>query len=332
MNPPQTQDAGAKDPPYRDRSLGLVVFGVLVMLMGAFCALLVPLSLVPWWLSREDSSIGTNLAATVPMMVVYAGFAAALLTLGVGSIRARRWARDLLHSVSRIWLLTGVCTMLLTLTVLPELMRNLGVADGLPRGFVLVATAATLGVLSLAYVVLPAALLLFYRSPDVVATCRARDPGPQFTDGCPPRLLTLAVVWALAGVSVLAMPAYNWAFPFFGRLLTGVQGAAPWLVVTVFCLALAWGSYRRFGWAWWGGIAATVTALVASVLTSVRVGPNEFLAALGLPDDQLSALASLSWPSTWVICAGWVVAWGSMLVYLATLRRYFEFPRRSSNG
>jgi len=55
----------------------------------------------------------------------------------------------------------------------------------------LILAAAILGVAGFIYVLLPGAFLLFYRSPSVAETCQARDPSPQWTDGCPPRLLTL---------------------------------------------------------------------------------------------------------------------------------------------
>jgi hypothetical protein len=316
---------------YRDRSFGLVVFGVIEVLMGVFSGLLVPLSLAAWWISRGTGS-GMSLAATAPMLVVYAAFSAALITIGIGSVRARRWARDLMLSISRIWLLTGVCTLLLTWAVLPGLLRNLGIAEGLPPKFVLITTVVTLAIISFIYVLLPGAFVLFYRSPDVAATCRARDAGPQFTDNCPQRVLTLAVVWGLAAVSVLAMPAYGWAFPFFGLMLTGGSGAAAWLVVMAICLALAWGSCRLQPWAWRGAVLATLAALVATVLTSIRVSPGEILAEFQIPDDQRAVLLELSWPPTWVICLGWVLVWGSMVAYLITLRGHFDTRRLSADG
>jgi len=44
MNPQGYETLPGTDEVYRDRSLGLVVFGVIEILIGAFCALLVPLA------------------------------------------------------------------------------------------------------------------------------------------------------------------------------------------------------------------------------------------------------------------------------------------------
>ena len=91
---------------FDDRSLGLVIFGVIEILIGAFFVLLVPLSLA------AASLAGTaDLPATVSAMFLYTVVAAVFIWLGVGSIRARRWACELTLSLSWIWLVTGICSI-----------------------------------------------------------------------------------------------------------------------------------------------------------------------------------------------------------------------------
>ncbi|MDX2437332.1 MAG: hypothetical protein QNL88_09805 [Acidobacteriota bacterium] len=305
---------------YRDRSSGLVIFGVLEILLGVFCALMVPLSL----LASSVSGGSSSLRSTIPVLVVYAVVAAGMIWLGIGSIRARRWACDLTLSISRIWLVTGVCTVLVTGFMLPGMLAGMGAGEGKPPEALFVASVIIFAILGLIYVLLPAAFVLFYRSPDVAATCRARDPGTQFTDRCPPRLLTLAVVWGLGAVSVLVMPAYGWAFPFFGSVLSGAAGMVLWMVVLLVCGVLAWGTCRQRPWAWWGALAATIEAAASTVLTSIRVSPEEVVRALPLADDQRQVLASISWPEAWVMTLVWIVVWASMVIYLLTVRPEFR--------
>jgi len=323
MNPQGYETLPGTEDLFRDRSLGLVVFGVIEILIGGFCALLVPLSLLAWWVSGGEAGGSATLRSTLPVVVIYLVIAVLFVWLGIGSIRARRWACDLMLAISRIWLLTGFCTLLISWLVLPGLLRGVGAAEGLSSEVLLVAIGVTFAIVSLVYVLLPGAFVLFYRLPDVKATCRARDPRRQFTDDCPPRVLTLAVVWGMAAISVMAMPAYDWAFPFFGRLLHGVAGAVPWIAALVACAGLAWGSCRRRPWAWWGAVAATVVAAAATVLTSIQVSPEEIVRALPMADDQRQVLLSITWPGAWVIALGWIVVWASMLVYLLTMRPYF---------
>jgi uncharacterized membrane protein len=232
----------------------------------------------------------------VPAVLLYLVLAGIFVILGVGSIRARRWARDLMLSLSWVWLLTGLCSLVLVVVFLPAMLGATTSSAGLPSGMMQLMMAIIFGVLTVVYVVLPGAFVLFYRSPHVAATCRARDDRPQWTDDCAPPVLSLAVIWALAAVSVLVMPV---------------------------CAALAWGTCRRAPWAWWGGLAATVVAAVSTILTFARISLDQFYRALDLPPDQLSLVLSLPVPGTLAVTLVWVVVWGSFVAYLVSVRKLF---------
>jgi len=315
---------------FRDRSFGLLVFGVLEILIGLFCALLVPLSLVAVSLTPAAEEGGLNPGSVLPAMVLYLVVAVVFIWIGIGSVRARRWARDLMLSLSWIWLLTGICTLLISWLVMPGLLLDMGAAVGLSSGDIAVVALVTLSILSFVYVFLPGAFVLFYRSESVAATCRSRDPRPQWTDGCPSRLLTLTLLWALTAVSVLVMPAYRFVTPFFGFLVDGAAGAVVWVVVLVVCAVLAWGTCRRAPWAWRLGVAATLLAAVSTILTFARVEAVELYRAMGLPAEQLALLAGLASPERWLMTLLWAVVWLSFLGYLVTLKRLFHPPQRRS--
>ena len=310
---------GADSPlKFDDRSLGLVIFGVIEILIGVCCALLVPLILV------ATSLAGTaDLRTTMPSMVLYTVVATVFIWLGVGSIRARRWACELTLSLSWIWLVTGIGSMVVAAWLVPAMLRGMAAASDLPPNFVFIINLVIFGIIGFLYVILPGAFVLFYRSPHVAATCRVRDPRPQWTDDLPPRLLTLVIVWALAAVSVLMMPAYGFVVPFFGVVLNGASGAAVWAAILAVCVVLTWGSSRRAPWAWWGGAAAIILATLSSVITAVRVDPAAFILAMDLPEEQMALLSEIAMPGRWMMALIWVVVWGTLLVYLMTVRRSF---------
>jgi uncharacterized membrane protein len=308
---------------FKDRSLGLVICGIVEILIGACLALLVPLSLAAVALNPTSMSAGTGLRSAVPAVVLYLVLAGIFVILGVGSIRARRWACDLMLSLSWVWLLTGLCSLVLAVVFLPAMLGATTSSAGLPSGMMQLMMTIIFGVLTVVYVVLPGAFVLFYRSPHVAATCRARDDRPQWTDDCAPPVLSLAVIWALAAVSVLVMPAYRFVMPFFGTLAHGFPGAALWVAVLIVCAALAWGTCRRAPWAWWGGLAATVVAAVSTILTFARISLDQFYRALDLPPDQLSLVLSLPVPGTLAVTLVWVVVWGSFVAYLVSVRKLF---------
>ncbi len=316
------KDEGAT-PAHKDRSVGLVVFGVLQVFIGLGCAALIPLSLVAQSLGNVGGVASTDARSALPPMVFYAVLSTAFVWLGVGSIRARRWARELSVSLSWVWFLTGICSLIFAWLLLPSALSTFAGEGGFSPEVVVAVTVVTTGVLGLVYVLLPGAFLIFFRSPHVAATCRARGPSRQWTDDLPQRLLTLIIVWVLAAVSVLVMPAYRFVAPFFGVLLAGSAGAFVWLVVLIGCVLLAWGSIRREMWAWLGAVIGVFMAGLSSVLTSLRVEPWQILRAMDLPDDQAALITDSMMPDRWVVALFWVVAWGSFLAYLATLRRFF---------
>lgn len=315
-------DSGA----FRDQSTALVIAGTAVILVGLCCALLVPLSAALGQLAEFSGDGSDSLRTTLPLMAFHAVLAAVFVWLGAGAVRARLWARDLILPVAKIWLLTGICTTAAAAILLPAVVRGLTVTAGVPPGFGLAVMLIAGGVLVLTQVAVPAALLLFFRRPDVAATCRARDPRPQLTDTCPPRLLTLAMVWALAALSVVLMPAYDFAFPLFGVLLRGGAGVLPWILVLVVCVALAWGTFRCAPWALRAGVVVTVAAMVSTVATTLVMGPAELLLALQPASSEIDVWAALPVPATWVVVLGWVVVWGSFVLYLLSLRHLFVDP------
>ena len=306
---------------HRDRGAGLVVFGAVEILIGLAFAALVPLTLVAVTFSPM-----VEMQLVIPSLALYAALAAIFIALGIGSIRARCWAQALTLSLSWVWLITGFCTMVFSWWFLPGVWRDLGAGSGLDAGD---ARMVALGInlfLSMVYVLLPGAFVLFYRSPDVIATCRARSSNPGWTDRCPQRLLALAVAYVLGGLSIIAMPAYGFVFPFFGFLLSGAAGAACWTVVLVLSGALAWGTARGEPWAWWTAIATGAVAGLSSALTFAVVDPVELFEIKGVLSEQGPLFETL-WPaSPWVHVAFHLVIWGSFIAYLACIKHLFNPP------
>ena len=327
----QSENVPEITPAHKDRTLGLIIFGVVSILIGACCALLVPLMFLSVALSETVTGGGVDVRSASSASALYGFMAAVFVWLGIGSIRARLWARELVLSVSWIWLLTGICSMVIGILVVPAVVGGTGVDTGIPPEMTMIVMLVIFGVIGSLYVVLPALFVLFYRSPHVAATCRARHPDPQWVDACPRRLLTLMVVWVLFAVSALLMPAYNFFFPFFGIVLTGVVGATLWALVLAVCVALAVGTCRKAPWAWWGGMALTLVFTLSSALVTLRLDLSEIMGLMKLPEDQVAMMDTLPMFDGWVLVLGTVFVWGTFIFYLMTLRQYFAPPTTVAN-
>ena len=304
---------------HRDRSIGLIVFGVAEILIGIACAALIPLTLVGAALSP---AVETGIV--IPSLLLYVAGAAVFVILGVGSLRARRWAQALSLSLGWVWLITGVATLVVVWIAAPTLWHDLGTEAGLDDGTARIVAVAVNLVLLVTYVLLPGAIVLFYRSPHVIGTCRRRDFDPGWVGRCPQKLLSLAVVYALGALSIVAMPSYNFVFPFFGLVLSGATGAVFWTLTLIFCLALAWGTCRRESWAWWAAILGCVLATISSAATFGRADPSAVFEAMDLHPDQLLVLEPL-WPKeSWNHVVLWIAIWGSLALYLVAVRGLFS--------
>ncbi|MCW8983814.1 MAG: hypothetical protein OQK55_00610, partial [Thermoanaerobaculales bacterium] len=83
-------------PEFKDRTAGLIIFGVVSILIGACCALLVPLMFLSVALSDSVAGGGVDARSAWSASALYGVMAVAFVWLGIGSIRARRWACELL--------------------------------------------------------------------------------------------------------------------------------------------------------------------------------------------------------------------------------------------
>ena len=313
---------GGGNTTHNDRTLGLLLFGVIEILIGAGTAILMPVVL----LFSATMGVSVDPRSFIPVALLYEIGAFAFIALGIGSIRARRWAREIWLSISWIWLLTGLCSVVVSWFLLPIVLSDTVGTAGLDGRVVFVLTSITLAVLVSLYVVLPGAMLLFYRSPHVAATCRARNPRPQWTDHLSQRLLTLTLLWVILGLSVVVMHAYSWVFPVFGWIWTGWAGAVAWSASAAWLAALAWGTSQKRLWSWRTAMVLTSTAAVSTILTFARLDMNTIVRAMDVPADQAVMVASIAGINRLTMVIFWSVTWGSFLIYLRSLRREFEWP------
>jgi len=283
-------------PEYKDRSTGLLVFGILTILLGSMTGLLLLLMLVGQVAARSTHAPMAPISALLPALFIYGILAVALIWLGIGSTMARRWARALLLIFSWSWLVMGVFAVLGVVVFLPIVLENVRAAApaGQPAmpaaaiGVIMVITCLMLGVF---FIVVPAVWIFFYKSRHVKATCEARDPVTRWTDACPLPVLGLCVWLMFSAPMMLVMPIMgHGVMPFFGTFLTGLPG-------TVFCLAIAalwawcaWLLYKLDARGWWLILFAMVLFTVSAVMTYTRHDMIEIYQLMGYPQEQIDQI------------------------------------------
>lgn len=330
MNP--TEPLGDAPPPppvidFKDRRRGLMVFGILEILLGVLCLLMVGLMVLGQAMaSRAGGGAAFNAQMMVPAMVVYVTLAAGFVWLGIGSIRYRRWARALVLILAWFWLCVGVITIPLLGVVMPRILAGSAPnGQGLPPGMLVTVMVFQLVFMTLFFVVLPGVLVFFYQSRHVKATCEARDPVRRWTDACPLPALAVACSLWLGSIMMLAIPfAYRGTMPCFGTIVTGLPGTllALALAALFFWLGGMW--YRLKAAGWWWLLATLVVLSISNFITFSRVDLIDLYQKMGYPEAQLEMIRRQGWLSSGFMLWNSLVWLVPMLGYLVWVRRFFR--------
>lgn len=313
---------------FKDMKTGLMVFGILQIIFGGFCALMVSfliIVVVATAFVESSASAHMNPAMIIPGIPAYIALSAWFICMGIGSIKARRWARALLLVTSWIWLVGGIGGLIFILLVMPDIFEKMGENEQMPAGAALIEKYVVMGAMTVSYVIIPAVLVLFYGNKNVKATCEFRDTKIRWTDKCPLPVLALSLMFGFWAVAMLFMGFCGWAVPFFGFILSGVKGTAVVLVVMLLLGYVAWGTYRLTIKAWWCAVLAIIGWALSWGITFSRVSMLEYYERMNFPEQQLDIIKQ-SIPQNYsmaLFCGLWLVGF---LGYLLYTRRYFVHP------
>jgi hypothetical protein len=318
-------------PAYKDRSTGLIIFGILTLLLGGLCGLFVPLMLLGQIGAARANQAPPNTSGMLMGMVIYGAMAVALIWLGIGSIQARRWARALLLILSWSWLVMGIFALGIMTIVMPKLLANLPSAANAGQPAMPAAGLAAVLVfmfvfLGIFFIVTPAVWIFFYSSRHVKATCEARDAAARWTDACPLPVLALCL-WLLFSVPmILLVPLlYHAVIPCFGFFLSGAPGAVLYVAMAAIWGYAAWLIYRLKPQGWWLILVAVVLFMVSNCLTFARHDVLEMYQLMGYPDAQIEQIRK-----TGLLLSGSRMSWFTALSavpflgYILFLKKYFR--------
>jgi hypothetical protein len=268
--------------PYKNRRGGLIFFGLVEMAIGGLCLLLVAFMIFGVFVAANTPRAGVpdlQFRQMFTSLSVYLLGGVLMVTLGVGSVLARRWARDLSLIVAWIWMVVGVFTAATMIVLVPRFMPRMPADQAQTSTIVL--TCLTI-VFAFFGVVVPLALILFYRSPNVRATCVALDPHPRWTERVPLPLLALAL-WTLSGaVALMTMSAYA-VLPLGRQIITGPLAILAYCALGLFMLYMSWGLYTRSRVAWWLGIAYGALTAIYCVVVFPRIDYDKMISAMHIP-------------------------------------------------
>ena len=313
-------------PAYRDRKVGLVVFGVFTTLAGLFCALLIPLVFWAQTLAARQGRPEAVKGSFGLIVSSYGVLALVLVWLGIGSILARRWARALLLICSWFALIAGLIGFTVLALGLKGSLASAAAAQAQrgsapPPETVYWITLAFCGFL---FLLLPLIWLLFYRSRNVRMTCEVRDPVPRWTDRCPLPVLAIVLWLASSALCCLLLPWSTFrVVPFFGMLITGGPAIAAYLVMGCIGLFAARELYRLEWIGWWLAVIVALLYAISSTLTYLRHDLSEVYRSMNYSPEMIDRISSSGFLNhTWIVWGPWAFTI-PLLGYLLYIRKFF---------
>ena len=186
-----------KNTDFKDRTVGLILFGALYILIGAFCILMTALMLISLIFTGlfDSFTSSSTQQSLIPALLFYFFAAIWFIWLGIGSIKARRWARALILVASWLWLVTGVISTIYMAISMPQVYEKMVQSQQLSRASASIAQHVTSAVMVILYVIIPVLFVLFYGSKNVKATCEHKDTRIRWTDKCPLPVLALSLLF-----------------------------------------------------------------------------------------------------------------------------------------
>ena len=321
---------------YPDRSERLMLLGIGQVLLGCLCGLMAALMVAATMLGPMGAvpqGQSTSLQAVIPALVFYVLLAVALFWLGIGLIRARRWAWTLTVLLSWMWLLMGLVAFVMFVFFLGPMMRETMAQQAkMPTEAIMVMLVVMAAFMACIYILLPGVYIVLCQNESVRATCQRRDPTVRWTDRCPMPVLALTVIQGSCAVATPSALAYGSVIVLFGVFLSRATGAVAIVLIMLVLAYLAWGSYRLQMAAWWGTLLAGMVGALNMVVTFSRTDLMQMYKKMGLPPEQLEMMRKtgiVELMSRWGPWMGLVGAAG-WLGYLLYVRRYFVISREAA--
>jgi len=284
--------------------VGLIAFGLVQILIGLTCGLLVLAVIAGAELAQRTAPMRSGVASAI---VVYGIAAVYFVTVGVGSIRARRWARALSVVVSAIWMAGGVAATLMIMLILPRVM------EGLPRPTLGFGCAGAVG--AILGIVLPLVLFLFYRLPSVRAAVEARDPKPRWTDRVPLPVLAMVLILLFSAITLLANVS-NPVLALFGDVIAGAAASLVMLTIAVLCTFVAVQLYFLKESGWWTLLILQIAGLLYGAIAIMRSDYQTVAQREGAP--AVSAIYADPF-----FLGALLTTWLAHFAFLLYLRRFF---------
>jgi len=316
-----------KSPQFKDRKGGLVFFGIIHLLLGGLCVLMTLVMILGVIVStsvENATSSPMEFWMMTPAILFYVLLAVWFIWMGVGSIKARRWARALVLISSWFWLISGVTGIIFMLVFMPDMYAKMGESGQVPQNVVSAMKIVMSSIMVVFLFVIPGVFVLFYGSKNVKATCEFRDSNIRWTDKCPLPVLGLTLLLSYSALFAFwgSFGCYK-GIPFFGIIISGNLGTVMYLSISILLGFLARGVYHLKLKSFWGSVALFLLGGISTFVTSYNVNIFEFYKCMDISPQSMELMKTLDLPSNFHM-ALYSGLWFAVIVgYILYTKKYF---------
>ncbi|MCP4581144.1 MAG: hypothetical protein GY839_05965 [candidate division Zixibacteria bacterium] len=316
----QSTEGMANQIEFKNRKGFLIFFGVVEIFLGfIFLLFAIMAAIGTSYMNTNTEMNGTPFYTTQIdiSLLVYFFIAILIVTLGIGNIKVRRWAKDFTLIVSWYGMILGTISYIFMFVVLSYTLSDL------PSESKSIAQVIMF-IFGCFFVVVPLVFILFFQSKNVKYTVDSIDTKIGWTDKAPLTVIALYLLTLLGGLAPLMSASYGWAIIFFGTVLHGIPGAMFILLNSGLFILFGYYLYKLDIRGWWGLVLLNITWLINSIITVSNVSILELYEKMNLPPESLHQIENMPFLNSKIFLIYSFVLFSFLMGYMFLIKKHFS--------
>ena len=268
----------------------LIAGGIIQVIAGVITAILAAAMLLASLIfgDMEDEHLASVINRSfMYSLFFYGGITAWMITMGLGSLSLKRWARALTLVVMWPGFVLGAYTAITSFLFVPDMLQSFSPGENVPAELMSVVTYFSMGMIFVIYIGFPGLLVLLYTGKRTREACEYYQPSPVWTDKRPLPVLAACFLFCSQTIGLRPLFLVLDAFPLFGTLVKGPVGFALIGATLLLCVPLTWGFYQLRPLAWWGTLTLSLFLFSTLSVTFFRMDGVELMRLFGFTDQDM---------------------------------------------
>lgn len=340
--PPQQPGSAIPPLPVGDRKTLIIVMGILSIVAGLGLGCLGGIyAALPAILAHAPPEAQAGNPMDSPLMRSMMGMggaflvvtAVALIWLGIGAIRLRRWAGDLFLAGGWLFGVMFLLGILVTLFRIPETMAAMnaqfevsgkGAQPEQMKAMVPVILVFSMLFTVVFYLLPPLTVILVFRLKSVKQTFAHYSRGPSWTE----RLALPVLIWwlwlaTMCVSSLIMVPIGGTLYQSMGLVKESWQASAWMGAFAVFTGIVAWAVMAKKEWSWYASLAFTLAMGAMGWIFVGKMDIVELYRKMGMSEEQIKPMAAMYENGLAYKLPGLIMLAG-LIIFLIVTKRFYR--------